>query len=61
MFGRDRESNMTELPQLVQGLDQIWLGIICFNTGWQNGGTILLVLNVLNILYGVPQARFFSV
>ena len=46
---------------VVRGLDQIWLGIIRFNTGWRNGTAILLVSYVLNILYGALQARFFSV
>lgn len=43
--------------KLVWGfLDQIWLGIICFNMGWRNGAAVL-VLYALNVLYGAPQAR----
>ena len=37
---------------LVRGLDQIWLGIIRFNTGWRNGAAVLLISYVLNVLYG---------
>ena len=44
---------------VVQGLDQIWLGIIRINTGWRNGTAVLLVTLVLNVLYSAPQASFF--